>query len=341
VVHLTRIVGWPSSFTTFGHLRKPVGVGAALTKHALLEILGSQEPAELDRLERDILRPYRTQISALERAPDTSSMVFIPEGPCLIGTCERPDFRFDYRDYIPEQTATVGPFFIDALPVTNQEYIRFALQIDKAQHITCHPDEPRSKDHWPSHGRDPRFGGDSLPVTGIDWYDAFAYAAWAGKQLPTEVQWEKAARGLDGRDYPWGMDWRPDLANHAETSFGERVLDLHRWEQLLRSVSDHFPAIPLWPVGTRPGAQSPYGVGDMAGNVWEWTRTNFYSREPMDPFFRGRNVLDFTNREGAFPVIRGGCWTSLPEMLTCFFRGKDLLTDRHNEIGFRCVFEMS
>lgn len=68
------------------------------------------------------------------------------------------------------------------------------------------------------------------------------------------------------------------------------------------------------------------------------TRTNFYSRDDLDPFFRGRRPVEFLNRKEAFHVLRGGTWTSPPVCLTTFFRGKDLLTDRHSEVGFRCVY---
>ena len=194
------------------------------------------------------------------------------------------------------------------------------------------------KDHWPSQIRDPRFGADDMPVTGIDWYDAYACAAFYGKMLPREQQWEKAARGTDGRDYPWGNEWRDGLANYAETSLGRKIDTLDEWEAVLLEVSDDFPAQPVWPVGSRPAGNSPYGVGDMAGNVWEWTRTNFVSEQDMCPFFKNREILEFTNHPMAFPVIRG--WTSLPEMMRTFYRGKDLLTDRHFELGFRCVIEV-
>jgi len=76
----------------------------------------------------------------------------------------------------------------------------------------------------------------------------------------------------------------------------------------------------------------------MAGNVWELTRTNFSSRQDLDPFFRGRRPVEFRNRKEAFPVLRGGTWTSPPVCLATCYRGKALLTDRRNEVGFRCVY---
>jgi gamma-glutamyl hercynylcysteine S-oxide synthase len=76
----------------------------------------------------------------------------------------------------------------------------------------------------------------------------------------------------------------------------------------------------------------------MSGNVWEITRTNYYGRRDMDPFFRGRQPVEFMNRREAFHVLRGGTWTSPPVCLATWYRGKDLLTDKHNEVGFRCVY---
>ncbi len=339
VTHLARISGWPSNFQRPGHLRKPVGIGAAFTKRSLVTILGSEDPDELKELEEEILRPYREILRKARRRPDIEGMVHVPGGPCTIGTYDRGDFRFHYKDYIPQKTVDVPGFYIDPLPVTNRQYLEFARSVVKEGHLSCHPDEPSDKDHWPAHLRDPRFGGDDFPVTGIDWYDAYAYAGWLGKQIPSEIQWEKAARGTKGYEYPWGNEWRDGLVNSVETTFGIRIETLDQWEEVLRSVSAERPVRPLWPVGFQREADSPYGVGDMAGNVWEWTRTNFFSRQPMDPFFHNREVLEFTNRPEAFPVIRGGCWTSLPEMMRTFYRGKDLLTDRHFEIGFRCVVE--
>jgi formylglycine-generating enzyme required for sulfatase activity len=178
-----------------------------------------------------------------------------------------------------------------------------------------------------------------MPVTGIDWYDAYAYAGWVGKSLPSETQWEKAARGTDGRTYPWGNQWNQRLTSNVETAMRCGVKTLAEWEAVLRTVSDTIPEQPVWRNGSRPESASPYGAEDMAGNVWEWTRTNFFTKDDMDPFFRRRSPSEFMNRQQAFAVIRGGCWTSVEEIQRTYFRGKDLLTDRHFEIGFRCVVE--
>jgi formylglycine-generating enzyme required for sulfatase activity len=339
IPHLVRISGWPSRFMRPGYLRKPVGIGAAQTKWALTEILGSTDPDVLADREREYLKPYQEVVTALQPPQNLAGMVRIPAGKFWSGTSESADFRFEYRDFIPIAEVDLPEYYIDVLPVTNAQYRRFVEHIEQNNHLTCHPDEPVGKDHWPSHMRDPRFSGDDMPVNGIDWYDAFAYAGWAGKQLPTELQWEKAARGTDGRDYPWGNEWRKGFAQYAETAFGQSIDTLDEWERLLREVDSSYPERPVLNVGSNRESDSPYGVADMAGNVWEWTRTNLFTRQDMDPFFRGRDVLSFTNRQSAFPVIRGGCWTSLTEMLRTSFRGKDLLTDRHFEIGFRCVVE--
>ena len=336
--HMVRISGWPSMFMRPGYLRKPVGIGASKTMKALVDIFGTQDPEELARLEDDYLAPYRELLEPGQR-PDTDQMVYIPAGPCIIGTQERHDFRFEFRDFIPTKTVDVPAFHIDRTPVTNAQYLAFARAIDEHGHDTCHPDEPPGRDHWPSHLRDPRFGGDNMPVTAIDWYDAYAYASWCGKKLPTETQWEKAARGVDGRDYPWGNDWRKELVSHVETVYERPIETLEQWRDVLRSTSDTVPARPLWEVGSQPGNASPYGVLDMAGNTWEWTRTNYFTHDDMDPFLRAYTPEQFMNRREAFVVIRGGCWTSLPEMTRTYYRGKDLFTDRHFEIGFRCVVE--
>jgi formylglycine-generating enzyme required for sulfatase activity len=174
---------------------------------------------------------------------------------------------------------------------------------------------------------------------GVDWYDAWAFANWSGGMLPTEDQWEKAARGTDGRIFPWGNEWDAARANYVERAFEAEARDLAELEQLLTTNSPtDVPRTPVLPADSLPEGASPYGLVQMAGNVWEMTRTNFFTRKDMDPFCKGRTPVEYLNRKEAFYVIRGGTWTSPPVCLSTYYRGSDLLTDKHNEIGFRCSY---
>jgi formylglycine-generating enzyme required for sulfatase activity len=152
---------------------------------------------------------------------DGKEMVNIPPGNFLYGD--------------EKQERELLDFWIDRTPVTNAEYARFVVATDHSL-----------PDYWESKTPPAETAGD--PVVYVTCYDAEAYAEWAGKRLPTEEEWEKAARGVDGRIYPWG-DWEPGRCNVEETG-------IHR----------------ATPVGQfSPGGDSPYGCVDMAGNVWEWT----------------------------------------------------------------------
>jgi gamma-glutamyl hercynylcysteine S-oxide synthase len=336
---LIRISGWPSNFTQPMYAGKPVGCGAAFTKHALIAIFGIRESEALRRLEDEHFAELRTMLTESKATRKNEDVVLVPAGPFMAGADIRQvgAFQVDESDN-PQRIVELGAFYIDRVSVTNERYREF---LAATANVTTfdHPDQQHGKSHLPAHWHDTRFNRPDYPVVGIDWYDAWAFARWAGGSLPSEDQWEKAARGLDGRKYPWGNLFDPDIANYVERSFSRAVSNLDELESLLVSANERDnPANPLLPADSLKSSVSPYGALQMSGNVWEMTRTNYYSREDMDPFFKGRRPVEFLNRKEAFYVVRGGAWSSPPPCLTTYYRGRDLLTDAHNEIGFRCVY---
>jgi formylglycine-generating enzyme required for sulfatase activity len=185
-------------------------------------------------------------------------MVLVPGGAYTIG---RDDGDAIAR---PARAVTLSPFFIDRTEVTNAEYKKF---IDATGHAA------------PSDWKDGSYpeGRDNWPVTNVSWQDASDYADWIGKRLPTEAEWEAAARGTDKRIYPWGNDWRPGLAN-AET----------------QGITE---------VGQYKEGASPSGALDMIGNVWEWTADQF------ELYPGSTAALPATKKPGVtYYVIRGGAF---------------------------------
>jgi formylglycine-generating enzyme required for sulfatase activity len=327
---------------------KPVGIGAAVVGKAMAQILGATDRGAWVEREEDYVRagqlPAQARIDEFWDYDRESLPKPVPEGMVLIpaseftvgiGIADIVHPIYDIDDVVPRQTRYLPDFLIDRYPVTNRQYDEWAEGPAAAEHMLCHPDEPADKDHRRGLIADTRFAPDH-PAVGVDWYDAYAYLAHHGKRLPTELEWEKAARGENGGRYPWGDDFDPDALRWFGTAFRPPE-SLEDWRETLCTFDDTTPPVTTVPVGSYPRNVSSYGVADMVGNCWEWTDTNFFTRDRMRPMISGRPRPEWATAEETAVVIRGGAWTSMAEELMTFFRGKDLFTDRHNEIGFRGV----
>ena len=209
--------------------------------------------------------------------------VAIPGGPFTQGSAREDDER-------PVRRATLKPFAIDATEVTRAAYAK-CVAVRKCKLASPQPPVP---------GADP-----SLPVTGVDWNDAQAFCRFTGGRLPTEAEWEKAARGDDGREYPWGNDADCGRANWGNFE-GEGP------------CADKNPGHPV-AVGTYTAGASPYGVLDMGGNVWEWVADR-YEDEPKRRVVRGGSCCSFFVGPRA---ANRNAWAA---------------SYRDGDLGFRCAY---
>ena len=233
---------------------------------------------------------------------DMASMVLIPAGPFLMGSQEaetqealtaareaHPEASLSFEDEIPAHLVHISAFLIDREEVTWEKFTSLA-------------------------GRTVPPGGAKLPATEVTWDEASSHCRGVGKRLPTEAEWEKAARGTDSRLYPWGNQFDPLRLNSLESDLGRSS-----------------------PPGSYPAGASPYGVLDMSGNAWEWVadwyEADYYQRVPeRDPP---------GPEEGEARVIRGGSWGYDQAFVRTANRASFLPDNRHPDIGFRCAHPVS
>jgi sulfatase modifying factor 1 len=289
---------------------------------------------------------------------DGAEMVLVPAGIVQLGT--RPEEVVKLTGIygakrsallareIPQQVQ-VPAFLIDRYEVTNTRYKRFLDWLDHGgTHAFCHPDEPPNFSHVPFvnaawarpycwQGTTPPANKASHPVVLVCWFDAYAYARWAGLRLPTEIEWERAARGEDGRAFPWGNAWGPDHANSAENIAGRALLTWREWRTWTQAWSQGRAADrneeTLTPVGKFPTGASPFGALDMAGNAWEWVLDDY---RPGKPVRDSQAFYDHLHRDVRM-VIKGGAWSNFSQDLRSARRHAQPALARQAYIGFRCA----
>ena len=234
----------------------------------------------------------RTDPSPQSSQPGYPGMVYVPGGEFTMGT----DTGDEYER--PAHKVQLASFYIDINEVTCEDYLKFTT----AKHHRLPP-------NWTNGSFPP--GSAKQPVTGVDWYDATAYAEWAGKRLPTEEEWEYAARGRSGGRYPWGNDWKPNFAN-ADDSSARRLTN----------------------VGFYTEGKTSTGVMDMIGNAWEWTASDVSS-------YPGGHFSSPVPK--AVKVIRGGSWQESKQQATTTYRGFLEMSgaEDYSATGFRCVRDRS
>jgi len=247
-------------------------------------------------------------ISGAAEPQVVDGMIRIPAGIFVMGSSDGPE------DERPQHKVNLGEFLIDRNQVTNSQFARFLNAVG--------PQGRRGEKYYDIDDNDARIhrregkwvadaGHENRPVVEASWFGAATYCAWTGKRLPTEAEWEKAARGTDGRKYPWGNE--PPDGSRAHFNSG--------WNDFRD-------------VGSFLKGASPYGVLDMAGNGWEWV-TSAYRPYPYDPH-DGREDLTEDQVRGT----RGGGQDSNAEDLTVTQRGGHVSRNPrggHHNIGFRCA----
>ena len=234
------------------------------------------------------------------KIPDT---VYIPAGEFIMGSN-------DYDDEKPVHKVYLSAFYIDKYEVTNAQYKKC---VDAGKCKKPHNTRWYNNSKLANH-----------PVVYVDWYMADAYCKWAGKRLPTEAEWEKAARGEGGRKYPWGDSWDKNKCNCWEGPQKQGMADMQEGRGTL-------------PVGSFLDGASVYGVQDLAGNVWEWVADwydgSYYQSSPRsNPQGPG---------SGTSNVLRGGSWYAKPSTIRASYRYVSYPHATYFNIGFRCACSSS
>ncbi|WP_436791179.1 SUMF1/EgtB/PvdO family nonheme iron enzyme [Yinghuangia sp. YIM S10712] len=304
-------------------LLRPVGPDQVAFAHtAYLELLAARYLADPANLETAADIPggafltaqVRTFLSGMHPVADTDDCV-LPAGAYIVGPAEHLLIRRVAR-----------PVRFDRHAVTAARYQRFlnALEPDGTSRWD-HPDQPGGTSHRPwtnrlkhrDHYENSRFA--DLPAVCVSWWSAYAFAAFEGKRLPTSLEWEAAARGRDGRLFPWGDTPEVGRVNCADTWVGRPVMTYQAWYRDF--AGDAVRRAGVTPVDEHPDNRSPFGIGDMVGNCWEWTSTSL--DDPSEA------------------VICGGSYDNPMRAVQAGSKGLYRKSGGSNAVGFRCVQDIS
>lgn len=270
-------------------------------RFALTVLALSLSPAIAQNAPDPVVTPAPVAAKDAPVAPD--GMAFVPGGESWMGTDETDGTDNNQRDNIslhandarPRHRVKVAPFFMDKTEVTCAQYQKFC----EATKLPTPPD-------W-NDGKIPS-GRENCPVFHVNWYEASAYANWAGKRLPTEIEWERAARGDQDRTFPWGND-----ADESKVAWNiEKPL----------------------PVGSKPAGATPQGLLDMAGNGFEWT-SSWFEAYPGAPI----KIPEFGQ---ILKVVRGAGWRGeVSHLGPNWHRGANRPVSRIEWLGFRCAKDVN
>jgi eukaryotic-like serine/threonine-protein kinase len=310
----TQVVGEETTFATLA-MSSPYVKASAVTHSPTFTITPASTLTPVRIVTQKIVpsstpTPGPTPTSEITtRIKDGMSMVYVPAGDFIMGNL----LGVGSDEEAPQHMVILDGYWIDRTEVTNAQYHIFVNATGYRTPALCNSVDITYND------------GDKSdhPVVCVNWDDAQAYCAWAGGRLPTEAEWEKAARGVDGRTYPWGGGFDGSQANYCDTNCELNYKDTATNDGYVRTA----------PVGSYPAGASPYGTLDMAGNVWEWVNDwyNFfyYAKSPqINP--QGPNM-------GEYRVLRGGAWSGISTNMRSAFRAWLAPDMGDRAIGFRCI----
>jgi len=261
---------------------------------------------------------------------DGMAMVYVPAGDFIMGTVEQSEYYVSFQ----QRTVTLDDFWIDKTEVTNAMFAAFVNDTG----IQTAAEKVGLSGGIPGSGGPELIDGanwrnplgptinfsvyENHPVVNVNWYDAMAYCKWAGRRLPTEAEWEKAARGTDGRSYPWGnTPPTGNLVNFADVNANNPWAD--------KNINDGYANSS--PVGSYPDGMSPYGALDMAGNVHEWV-----DNWEEGSFSISENPLSESSDE-EFRTMRGGSWNDGSYLILASSRVVYPIRGPSPLTGFRCA----